>query len=539
MMGRHWFVVLAAVVGLGGCCESAPTVNPAGIPNTLDEVRARHAPPEVVVTVERKTRSRGSGAGGCGHSPVCIILLPALLINEAFPEKWDEATVEEGNTRVFFGRFETGGQLLSATTWTVDTVRKYDALDLKALGRRLVIESGSAPYADGKAGTFTRRSIQEQVDLVALYKARLAKTKNTKQRVALATEAMKWLGDEARDLAQAHVGAAAEADEVRAGIVAWACKPWSAWSDVGGLLEAGRKKPGPHLSVAAMRCALDDSPRKTAEAPGYEYAGEPVSDKPVAEGIDLTPYVHGLVDDVCRQGSSSPVSLADITALTKQHMDEARQRAKACKDTPRRTALKFALGMKVDAADLAAALQSDDGIAIELGGLLDAKRPDHRRALFLGLTQHPDREAYLEPLYAANVVADETEIMVAAGTVASGGSFLGTRAQAFGIALLYRARTGGTPTARARKFLEARLAKDKDAQFYAGLLALGVTRHVPAMLRAYRRYSVATSDPGQVVSNTELVTFAMTLVGCHREAQTEAWRVAMTGSKDIPKCTRP
>ncbi len=528
------FGVFAA--GLSACCEQQQTQSPAGVPTTLEEVQARHAPPEVVVTVERKTRSRGSGGGGCGHSPVCIILLPALLFNEAFPKKWDEATVEEAGARTFHGQFTTGGELMNATVWERDTVRKYDVLDLDALGKKVVVESGHAQVVDGKAGEFSRRSIQEQVDLLGAYKKKLGKTKGTGQRRKLLIEAMRWLGDEAQPMAIAHLGAAGEADEVRAGMIEWACQGYSGWANVDALLEAGRNEPGPELAAEAMVCSFRPVP-----ATGKPTAAQPDEARALhGAGVNLSVYVRALVNDICRQGTGSKVKLDTLRdVIGDKYRKRAGKAADSCKDGNRRHAIRLALKLKVDDDDVARLLTSDEGLALDAAERLDAAKAGHRAALIAGLTKHPGRKSYLEPLYDGGLVLDAAESIVVAASLATGGSFSSSDSHALCITLLHRARTGGTDTTRARAFLRKAHKKDsKNSAVSAGLLVLGDTRQVPELLRANRRHTVPTTNPKQVYSTGHLITYTVTLLGCDRGEQVDAWKAANAGSGDIPACLK-
>lgn len=539
MIARRQLAVLGLVAAiLSGCCDSPPPVSPAGVPTTLEQVRLRHAPPDVEVTVERKSRSRSGGGGGCGHSPVCIILLPALLLGDAFPEKWDEARIVQGEQLVYEGRFTTGGDLIAATTWDDTTVRKYDVLNLAKLGKKVVVESGSAQVVEGKHGEFTRRPILEQVDLLAEYRAKLAKTKREGSRKDLVVEAMRWLGAEAEPLARVHVGAAKEGDAVRAGILGAACKPAARWPTVPALIEEAKNEPGPKLALAALRCRGQRPPRK------FEYEAWNPNRKPAPQGtlpefgagIDMTAFVNALVDDICTKGVESEVRLENLAGLDGDLQPLGVARASRCRTPPRRTALLVALGEEASEEELVDALKSDDPLAAQLAPQLDAARPAHRRALFLGLSVHPNRDAYLERLVAADVSPNETELVVVAGSLATVGAIGGTTRAALAVHLLHAGRSGGSDTRRAKAFLAKRARKDRKAHLLAGLLVLGEPKVAPALMRGGSRYPLPTRDARKVYSQQGLLTFSFTLIGCSKQEQVAAWTAARTDKKAIPPC---
>ena len=90
-LGRLASATLVIVLlGLPGCCScggcggcgTKTSSHVGSVPTTLEEVRKQHAPPEVVVKVERITKSTGSFR--CAH-PVCLIVLPIVLVSALFP----------------------------------------------------------------------------------------------------------------------------------------------------------------------------------------------------------------------------------------------------------------------------------------------------------------------------------------------------------------------------------------------------------------------------------------------------------------------
>ena len=89
----RWLGVAALL--LSGCarCESKVEFESfVKAPTTLDAVEKLDDPPDVVVKIEKKAAPKGGG-GGCGHSALCIIVVPFAIADALFPEKLRLATI--------------------------------------------------------------------------------------------------------------------------------------------------------------------------------------------------------------------------------------------------------------------------------------------------------------------------------------------------------------------------------------------------------------------------------------------------------------
>src|SRR5256885_13291370 len=77
------------------------------VPTTLESARALHKPPDVDVKVERVIETSGGG-GNCGHSAVCLIVLPLIVAAEIkdyfFPAIYDLVTITEHGTVTYTSR---------------------------------------------------------------------------------------------------------------------------------------------------------------------------------------------------------------------------------------------------------------------------------------------------------------------------------------------------------------------------------------------------------------------------------------------------
>ncbi len=178
---------------LAACCFGSPAAVESfvAVPDTVEAAQALHAPPDVVVNVARVTKE--SGGGACGHSPVCLVLLPIIVWQAVFPEKVDAIGITEGGTPTVTGEWETDGDLIWAERRDGSTVRAARLLNLEALDRRIVVVAATATVdAGGVTSAYTPVTVQSQVDLVGAYEKKLSTTSGT--HANLLTEEVAALG---------------------------------------------------------------------------------------------------------------------------------------------------------------------------------------------------------------------------------------------------------------------------------------------------------------------------------------------------------
>ncbi|HEY6723900.1 MAG TPA: hypothetical protein VI197_07705, partial [Polyangiaceae bacterium] len=253
------FSVLAAA-WLSGCmrCSRAEDFESyVDDPTTLEALRGLHEPPDVVVAVTEGAKESGNMA--CGHSPVCIILLPAVVEDLAFPVRYQNATVKKGGVLMYEAVFHHNGQFMRATARDATVAREIQFLDLNALDRNVVVEVGRAPLdASGKPGKFKKTRVQAQVDLLTPYTKLLGDPATPQRSVAL-LEVTRVLGDDALSLVRARLADPKESAEVKTEFFHAMCYPGaSPFEGSGGARDlmhafaAAQPSAGPAL--AALEC---------------------------------------------------------------------------------------------------------------------------------------------------------------------------------------------------------------------------------------------------------------------------------------------
>jgi len=228
-------------------------------PTTLDAVRALHHPPEVVVEVTQGEKEAGSGGGACGHSPLCILLLPAIVEDLAFPVRFQNASVKTGGKLSYEAVFYHHGQFIRATARAGNVAREIQFLKLAALERNVVVEVGRAPLdAQGKPGKLVRTRVQTQIDLLTPY-TKLLSDPATPSRASALLEVTRVLGDDAIPLVRARLADPKEPAEGKEEFFRQMCYPGPSpferperARELTRAVAAGR--PSASAALAALEC---------------------------------------------------------------------------------------------------------------------------------------------------------------------------------------------------------------------------------------------------------------------------------------------
>jgi hypothetical protein len=175
----RWWLVF--VVMCGGCIRCTSSEGPkleqvVEAPITIEAILAAARPPEVVADVRDETihRNRAAG-GGCTHAAVCVLVLLLDPIIDERDETFRVVTLSERGIVTYRAIFRDGS-FDGAWRRDGDRARFIAILDAYAVGRRLLLEVGTAPLnPDGEPGAMTPTSRLAQVDLGPDYLARLIK----------------------------------------------------------------------------------------------------------------------------------------------------------------------------------------------------------------------------------------------------------------------------------------------------------------------------------------------------------------------------
>ncbi|MES2643157.1 MAG: hypothetical protein V4850_26980 [Myxococcota bacterium] len=491
------FVPIAPLfVGLALACGGATEVV-VDAPGTLDEVQAQHAPPGTVVTVERKTRHAGGGA--CGHSPLCLILVPVLIFDAIFPETWDEATITEGGALTYTGTFDTDGELLQARARDADGWIDLRRLDLASLGRTYVVAVGRAPaLADGSAGESVPVTVQSQIDLVGAYRDALDDA-GEGRRGDLLVEVLAWLGDEAVPLLVERLPT--ETGRVQSEVFAAACRPSPPAPQARALVDAV-PAPGTDALATSATCLLALDPPETARA---------------------IERLATLVDRACAGEDGAMPALSEWTAPSYEvgaTLETAvSARIAACASPARRGELRIELGGALTPVEIEALLVAEEGRTYAVLERTELSDPAHRAAVFAALTTAQGTEMILTRLYEADVVptAAEVDTLGARLTIPSEGwaaHAVKERALAFGLVLRSPDKARLVPVLEGALAAGGKGAKERDSyDWHAFLAGLGRPGHVCAAAPGLYVDDQPMDDVPDIYSSGGLVRFALATAG--------------------------
>jgi hypothetical protein len=167
----------ALVVALGCRMEvvEAPIDRVVDAPITLDEVRARAKPPDVVVDIQTETvHYAPQAAGGCHAAAVCALVVVLELLphhDEPRDVQYQHATIRDHGVLVYDAIFEAGN---FDGAWLRDRQRARLVNKVYAAGKWRLVEVGTAAIGpDGQPGELTRSPLLRQIDLAPAYLAQL------------------------------------------------------------------------------------------------------------------------------------------------------------------------------------------------------------------------------------------------------------------------------------------------------------------------------------------------------------------------------
>jgi hypothetical protein len=498
------FPLLAA--GCGQCGTTTQTA--VDVPVTLAAVRALHHPPDVVVEVTRQVRSKGGGA--CGHSAICLLLIPIIIYDELFPEKWDQATITDHGLILYEGRFTTGGAFLEATSRKDGFARSIAVLPLDRLKRRVIVEAARAPLLpDGTDGVFVKTPILPQIDLPAEYTRALADAKDASDRAALLVEASTWLGEEALPLLRKTLPG--ESDKGASLTVAGLCK--SPGEEQGKLVRAEvlallAAKPGLETSTEGLRCAVLSHDTRAAR-PFAQALGGLICEAPEASTAKSAARAFGAVV------GTSEEAKAEVGAELQAAKVEAATKLPLCTRIERTVLLKLLAEQPVTGADMQSAL-SDEELGDAIASYLDPAKPEIRAAIFAALPGRKSDSSLLGLLEGGEWIPSAEELKTLAAIYPrTGTSSDGARRDRSVFLLFARAKGEPARVDGARKVLEAAVAAaaERDRpRLRAALVLLGDKAQA---LPASRGLTGMTHMPGRGAQVS--IVEALRLAGCTDE----------------------
>ena len=484
---------LLVLFGVACSCGAAPTTEAlVAVPSSVDEAEALHDPPAVEVVVVREARPAG---GACGHSPVCLVLLPILAWQAVFPPEVDVVDIRESGGGRVHGEYQPGGDLIWAERTDGTTLVGARLLELPALGRRLVVASGRGEVgADGVAGPLEPVGVLSQVDLHGAYEAALAAEDDADTRAELLVEAVDALHAES-----------------------------------GPLVEAWLRRPteGPArarvLSRVCLGARFDDADPLRADVLRWSAAATPVdiaadalvcaARTPALQPEEVDIFAGVLVDDVCAHPTLTPLAeLSDAMQQEPSLRPRAVLVAGRCTTPTRVTLLRAYLGETLPPDALQAALHDEPARDLLLAALRP-DRPADRLALFAALDVAPTLGPVTEALAAdpALVPTRNEAAALLRAYFAYEPSFLGRRdPQASALRLL--ARTGSADRAPLLLSLPAPAGDDEALEVAAARLVLG--DRAGAALLVDRRDLAACEGSSMVVGVAGLASEALQAAGC-------------------------
>lgn len=452
------------------------------VPTELEAVKKLDDPPDVVVKIEKQAVHNG-GAGGCGHSPLCIIIIPFAIADAVFPEKLRIATVSEKGHETYHGVFRENEQFVQALALKDGLWRKIALLQLQQLGRNIVVEVAHAPTdAQGQPGEFEWSSLQKQVDLLTGYRALLAAGGEPDRRASIVREMLTHLRSEALPVARERLLDAGESTPVKAQALSQICdakQPIGTDSERTELLKAlDAKNPDAQLSAAALACFDAKQPESAA------------------------PFTARIIDAACAaesgdkaQALAGKIVIWGVPRDGAQGFDESGKPIRAavepfvarCAAEERRLFLRFVLRYRLEPAELGKLANSQDvTTATAVISTLDNADPA-QRAILLGALERADSPlgAILNALTKNGHEPDADEAKALAGGFIVRRDSPGSRAELL-------ARLGRTPEdqrapakARLGQKLTAASGEERSA-LHASLVMLGDSEHEAGAARALR-----------------------------------------------------
>lgn len=485
-------------LGAWGCCcgggQPVETQSLIAVPGTVAEARSLHDPPNVMVTVERITRPAGGGA--CA-APVCLVLLPVMAWEAIFPTEVDAVEIVERSGAKVHGEFEADGDLLWAERTEDGVVSAARLLDLPELERRIVVEGARALVGpDGTPGAYQPVTIQSQVDLIGAYDEQLERREVDQGHDALLSEAYGALRVESLPLLAEWLPKVGES-AARSLLLARACTEGGVQGDDLLLRKAVLSAVGPRVSHTDAGDGLVCAVRT-----------------PTLELQHVGAFATALVQSAC-EGGAPEIADVILEAVAEEPavIPKLRLALDACPNADRQAVLSRLWGDPADQAVLERVVQVDEGAAMLLTPVLDARIDGDRALLLQQLDRLSLRDRALSRLelhegWRPNDL--EATVLVRTYLEFESGS-LGQRDQQ-GVLLGMLSRHDGAAVVANGLVSGVSVRSGRDTETLAVRLVLGDRSLGPALVAAM---GLATCPSGaSIVGTGELAARALLWAGC-------------------------
>jgi hypothetical protein len=454
---RHLLLgwVSLLLLTISGCCCDLKKESYAAVPLTLDDAKKQAKESGAELSIERRTRRMGS-AGGCGHSAVCVILLPVILYDAVFPETWDEVTLRKGDEVLLVADYEKNGSLIHAQHVKDGVVLETRSIELKALGKKVYVDS--AKLIDGKREPLP---LSSQHDFIGDEKKALERTTDPMRRAEYISEAALLLESEGVAFAKERLLAPDEPERSRAEVVRLGCAgPREGFAP---LLETAGQSPGAWVKLRLVGCYESESPAR-------------------ADALSMA------MRAACEGAPNADL----LEALARDHQEEVRgelalQTANACPAGAQRALFQLWLKHPVATEELTALLSSDATAKLAWKSL-DSSQANQRAAIVKIIVDDGDGAARLlvELRNAQTVLEPELVEALARRFVKRNGLLeVGDRHETLSLFAQAAAQEDGVArTKPARAVISAAIASEKDAKHKATLEAVLVVLGDKSRVRA-------------------------------------------------------
>ncbi|MCE9599962.1 MAG: hypothetical protein K8S54_18525 [Spirochaetia bacterium] len=522
------FSGLLILIFLVSCKRSGELKTFVDVPITLEQVKALEKT-GALVQIERTEKSQGGGA--CGHSPVCLIVIPFVLLNSIFPERYDLVTVTEKGQITYSGMFTTKGEFIQARVISNNTARDIRRLDLEELNKQVVVEIASSKLdANGKPGEMNPTPILAQTHLDQEYSAAMQKASDS-DKSRLLIEATSWFGEESIPMLTTWLGSKEASPEFKSAVLNHTCeKMRNDRKDVvaNSAIQAIGTPDHPKPALAILSCFDSDDAR-------------------------AEPYLKALVKLTCQGGARNGNVPGEMISwngkatqspafIKRRIARDAKQEIEACKGSPG-TLFLAALDLPVPETEILSVLR-DSEYAEPMTQYLDSNIAAERAGLMHLIAKKEDATKSLKRLVNDDWVATPAELVAVAEQYAPtyhsvlASSDYGRRSTILDIFSFQKNAEARKAALRVFEAAASSADADKLPELRIAMVVLGQREFAVAAAHGLRsKEKHGNSGTGNA---SGLISYGLILSGCKVDEIADAYRAAIT-ARDSDRgvlCTR-